>query len=187
MGCERGRGVKLCTILTIAGNHGTGVLEIVPNQKSCVFLKDNDIRLGLDKAVTINVIIIIMVVINGPCRANYQMAFPMKGEFIQQITVKAAALLVLCNLDLWQNCKIGQIQNAKSTSGRLPPYTAATPIPIPLSTNFHPLSAFAQPPTLLCEVLPGRGTIRISPPHVDHQTFLDPKKSLNRNNYPSVG
>ena len=54
--------------------------------------------------------------------------------------------LLFCNLA--GLCKIGQIQNAKSTSGRLPPYTAATPSPIPLSTNFHPLSA--PPPYFPC-------------------------------------
>ena len=42
-----------------------------------------------------------------------------KVSLYSKLGWKPAALL-LCNLDL---CKIGQIQNAKSATGRLPPYT----------------------------------------------------------------
>ena len=58
-------------------------------------------------------------VVNGPRWPNYQMGSQRKVSLYSKLGWKPAALL-LCNLDL---CKIGQIQNAKSDAGRLPPYT----------------------------------------------------------------
>ena len=64
-------------------------------------------------------IIITKDVVNGPRWPNYQMGSQRKVSLYSKLGWKPAALL-LCNLDL---CKIGQIQNAKSDAGRLPPYT----------------------------------------------------------------